>query len=83
MQDDTEQFRRERCAELAAEATDRATLEARYGPVWNTAELMDRFEVIGFIAPFVVVKDRLSGKTGSLEFQHSPRFFFSWREDKH
>jgi hypothetical protein len=37
--------------------------------------------VIGFAAPLIVVKERKTGKLGSLEFQHSPRFYFNWQED--
>ena len=38
------------------------------------------FEGIGFAAPFLVVKRKSDGKKGSLEFQHSPRFYFNWQE---
>jgi hypothetical protein len=27
-----------------------------------------------------VVKDRTTGRTGSLMFQHSPRFYWGWKE---
>ena len=48
---------------------------------WNTEELQRDFSVQGFMAPFVVVKRKSDGKTGSLEFTHSPRVYFNWRED--
>lgn len=48
---------------------------------WNTQELQQEFEVLGFAAPFVVVKRRSDGKKGTLEFKHSPRIYFSFRED--
>ena len=83
MYDETEIPRRRRIAKLSAEATDnRAELEARHGQVWSTDELRaSHFEVIGFMAPFVVVRDRTTGKKGSLEFQQSPRYYFNFVED--
>lgn len=50
-------------------------------PVWTTEELTRDFEVLGFAAPFVVVQRRSDGKTGTLEFAHSPRVYFGWLED--
>jgi len=58
----------------------RAALEQKYGQVWNTDELSQDFEVLGFGAPFVVVKRRSDGKKGSLEFAHSPRHYFNFKE---
>jgi hypothetical protein len=34
--------------------------------------------VVGFTAPYVVVRRRSDGKKGSLEFQHDPRFYFGF-----
>lgn len=56
-------------------------LQERYGRVWTSDELREEFEVIGFGAPFVVVKRKADGKKGSLEFCHMPRFYFNWIED--
>lgn len=56
MNEPTEQLRRERQAEITAEAGSRESLETRYGQVWSTAELTEDFEVIGFAAPHVVVR---------------------------
>jgi hypothetical protein len=82
MQDPTESIRRARQAELNNAAGIRTELEAQYGQVWNTEELRhSQWEVIGFMAPFVVVRDKVTGKKGSLEFQHSPRFYFSFKAD--
>ncbi len=78
MSDPTEIIRRARCAELAAEAGFRADLEARYGQVWSTDELTEEFEVLGFMAPLVVVRRKADGVTGSLEFQGRPRFYFTF-----
>lgn len=81
MQDETENYRRARQAQLNYEASLRAPLEAQYGKVWDTSQLRADFDVIAFLAPYVVVKERATGKKGSLEFQHSPRFYFNWQED--
>lgn len=79
MNDSTEAARRERLAEINAQPCSRAALEAVYGQVWDTHELGRDFEVEGFMAPFVVVRRKADGVRGSLEFQHEPRFYFSFR----
>lgn len=81
MTDPTETIRRERLAEINAEPGSREALEARYGQVWTTQELAAQFDVIGFMAPIVVVRRRADGVKGSLEFQHDPRFYFSFVPD--
>ena len=81
MIDPTENIRREMVAEINAAPGSREALEAQYGKVWNTSELSEDFEVTGFLAPFVVVRRKSDGKKGSLTFQHSPRFYFSFQED--
>ena len=52
------------------------------GPTWTTTQLQQEFEVIGFQAPYVVVRRRSDGVLGTLEFEHSPRIYYAWREDK-
>jgi len=79
MNDPTETIRRERLVEINAAPGSREFLEARYGKVWSTDELADEFQVIGFLAPICVVKRRADGVKGSLEFQHSPRFYFNFQ----
>lgn len=78
MSDHTEPIRRERLAEINAEPANRASLEQQYGQVWDADELKDEFEVLGFAAPLAVVRRREDGVKGSLEFQHSPRFYFNF-----
>lgn len=78
MPDETESYRRHRVAEINAQPGSREALEAQYGQVWSTDELGREFEVMGFMAPFVVVRRRSDGKKGSLEFQHEPRFYFGF-----
>jgi hypothetical protein len=82
MNDATETIRRQRLVEINTEPGTRASLEAQYGQVWNTDELGRDFEVLGFAAPYVVVRRRVDGVIGSLEFQHLPRFYFRFEEDR-
>lgn len=78
MHDETEPYRRQRLAEINAQPGTREALEAEHGKVWSTDQLSQDFDVIGFMAPLVVVRRKCDGKKGSLEFQHSPRFYFSF-----
>lgn len=79
MSDPTESLRRERLAEINLEPGSREALEAQYGEVWTTDELREHFDVIGFMAPLVVVRRKADGVKGSLEFQNAPRLFFSFK----
>jgi len=78
MIDPTEPIRRERLAEINAEPGSREALEAQYGQVWDTQQLGQDFDVIGFMAPLVVVRCLADGRKGSLEFQHNPRLYFNF-----
>ncbi len=83
IQDETEDFRRRRLVEInsTVEAddplTERKRLEARYGQIWDAAQLAEDFTVLGFMAPYVVVQRKSDARKGSLEFQHAPRFYFN------
>ena len=81
MDDITEAARRERLAEINAGPGSREALEAEHGRVWTTQELARDFAVLGFLAPFVVVRRKADGVRGSLEFQHSPRYYFNFSPD--
>lgn len=78
MSDITEPLRRQMVAEINANPNTRASLEAKYGQVWDTSQLTDDFDVIGFMAPFVAVRRKSDGAKGTLLFQHSPRFYHSF-----
>ena len=82
MIDPTEPIRRTRLAEINAVPGGREALEARHGRVWDTAELVRDFEVLGFLAPYVVVRRRADGHKGSLEFQQHPRLYFHFQPDQ-
>ena len=75
-------LRLDRLAAINAAPGDRAKLETRYGQVWDPQELRRDFDVQGYLAPIVVVRRRSDGVIGTLEFQHQPRFYFNWRDDK-
>ena len=81
--DPTESVRREMVAEINTEPSSRQKLESAYGTanVWDTTELSERFTVEGFMAPFAVVRDRVTGKRGTVMFCHSPRYYFNHVED--
>ena len=81
MNDSTEEIRRERLSEINAAPGSRQALEAQYGQVWDTQQLVEDFEVLGFMAPLVVVRRKADGVKGSLEFQHQPRFYFNFAPD--
>jgi hypothetical protein len=75
MSDPTEGIRRE-----MVEAINSGLLPPE-GKEWTTEELKRDFEVLGFLAPFVIVKSRETGRKGTLMFRHMPRVYFDWRED--
>jgi hypothetical protein len=86
MKDTTEVIRRKMVQEVNGEIQsndpdpERKSLEAVYGKIWDTKELSKDFNVTGFMAPFVVVRRKSDGKSGSMMFQHHPRFYFNFSE---
>ena len=87
MNDTTENIRRSMVANIAGQVestnpqTERQRLESEWGVgnVFDTAQLSAQFEVIGFMAPFCVVREKASGKKGSVQFQHNPRLYFGFQ----
>jgi len=79
--DSTEQARRELVQEVNQD-TERAKLEEKYGDIMTTSEMQERYTVEGFLAPFIVCRRKTDGKRGTLMFSHSPRYYFSWQEDR-
>jgi hypothetical protein len=84
IQDDTEDLRRRRLVEINStiESNDvmaeRKRLEAQHGQIWDATQLAKDFDVLGFMAPYVVVRRKSDERKGSLEFQHLPRFYFNF-----
>jgi hypothetical protein len=81
MSDPTEAARRMMVDEINSKVNTRTSLEAEHGQVWDTDEMTTEFQAVGFMAPFVVVNRRSDGVKGSLEFSHSPRFYFNFQEE--
>jgi hypothetical protein len=81
MSDPTETIRRSMAQEINSTAGDRERLEAQHGQVWDTQQLQTDFDVQGFAAPLIVVRERSTGRMGSLFFQHSPRFYWGFTPD--
>lgn len=76
--DETEDFRRQKVAELNV-GLKRHELEKEYGEVLDSSELLDKHEILGFMAPYVIVRRESDGVEGTFEFQHEPRFYFNWK----
>jgi hypothetical protein len=81
MSDPTESIRKELLVQINAEPGSREALEAEHGVVWDTNQLQESFEVLGFAAPLVVVRRKSDGQRGSLFFQARPRFYFGFQAE--
>ena len=75
MYDPTENARRERVKEVNQPGFD------VNGQRWTTEEMTEEFDVVGFLAPLVVVVRKSDGVKGTLEFTHRPRVYFGWRRE--
>jgi len=73
--DPTEQARRDLLPEMPAALR---AVSAAGGQIWTTDQMREDFEVLGFQAPYVVVRRRSDGVKGSLQFTHQPRHYFGW-----
>jgi len=80
--DPTEAIRKEMLVEINAQPGSREALAAEHGQVWDTKQLGEDFEVLGFMAPVVVVRRKSDGQKGSLFFQASPRYYFGFEVHK-
>jgi hypothetical protein len=81
-QDDTAAIRRVLVEQQQRNIRGRATLEAQCGQVYDTDEFKRAFVLHGFAAPFVMVTEIKTGRRGSLEFQHMPRFYYNFVPDE-
>jgi hypothetical protein len=48
---------------------------------WTTEELREEFEVIGFLAPYVVVRRKSDDVKGTMTFTHMPRVYSEFVPD--
>lgn len=78
MADSTEMSRRMLVDVINMVPRERESLEKIHGEVWDTKELQETFEVIGFAAPFCMVTKKSTGEKGAVMFQHMPRFYFKF-----
>ena len=76
--DETEGIRRIQQAQHNADPSPREEMEAKYGQVWDTDQLQEDFEVLGFMAPLLVVRRKRDGQKGSLYFRHHPRLYYQF-----
>lgn len=76
--DPTENIRREMVPQMPAELAARVAAGEQ---VWDTKQLQAEFEVISFMAPFVMVRRRADQVKGTLMFAHQPRYYFGWEPD--
>jgi hypothetical protein len=76
-----EKLTMEEAAQIKEEADARDRLQREYGEVWNTREVQEEFEVLSFMAPFCFVRRRSDYKTGTVQFEHMPRFYFNFCPD--
>jgi len=47
---------------------------------WNTQELQEDFEVVGFAMGLCAVRRKSDGKLGSVQFDHAPRRYYDFVE---
>ncbi len=80
--DRAETIRRRLLVQINTQSVERGDLEKLHGQVWTTKELTGDFAVLGFRAPLVVVRRKHDNRLGSLFFQHHPRYYFAFQEDK-
>lgn len=59
---------------------DQLVMEYGADNVWDTEGVSRDFEIIGFMAPFVVARRKSDNAKGTLTFCHSPRFYFDFRK---
>lgn len=74
--------RRILAAEINSRVLTRAEAEELYGRVWDTQDLCRDYDVLGFAAPLVVVRHKSDGVVGTLVFQHHPRLYWGFEEDR-
>ena len=78
MHDSTEAIRRTMVNQINESPSSRELLESEHGQVWNTTELQQDFQALGFAAPFIIVERKSDNQKGTLTFQHDPRFYYDF-----
>ena len=80
MQESQEQLeaRKREQTEINKKEAARKALEGEYGQTWDTKEAQEDFNIVGFMAPFVVAVRKSDQVKGTLTFQDMPRFYFDF-----
>ena len=64
-------------------ALRRREIESQVGEVWDTSELAEEFNIEGFFGPGFCYGTRKGDSDKlTLQFTHSPRFYYNLRYDK-
>lgn len=81
MEDKTEGIRKVLVKVINAEPGTKEALEEEYGKgnVFSNEEVGEKFEFLGFAAPFAIVRRKEDGVKGALTFQDYPRFYFDFQ----
>lgn len=61
---------------------NRAELEETEERVWDSDEVRDDFDIVGFKAPFAMAIHIDTNTSGTLLFQDNPRYYFGWNPDR-
>jgi len=59
-----------------------AKAQERGEQTWDSAQFLEEFTPLGFMAPFVAVVRKADGVKGSVQFTHMPRVYFGWQADE-
>ena len=81
MSDPSEPLRRQRISQINKGPSERDELAVQYGEVYDTSEVQKAFSIEAFMAPYVGCTRKSDGVKGTLEFRHSPRFYFNFKEE--
>ena len=57
----------------------KTSLIKHYGEVLTTGEATGKYTFKWFMAPYAGVTHKATGKTGTLQFTHDPRFYFNFK----
>jgi len=52
----------------------------RFDRKLTTEELREEFEVLSFLAPYVMVRHKATGQKGSMMFEQNPRIYYGFAE---
>ena len=58
----------------------RKMLTDKVGETYTTAEMQEKFTVVGFCGGYCVVVRKSDNQRGSLDFTHMPRFYHTFKE---